>query len=70
MTQTIMAKRPNCDKIIEDENLWALNEIELKFEEQLMKVFSSEIENKSFHINYIISSKFIEMKFKDNEISN
>jgi hypothetical protein len=70
MTQTIMAKRPNCDKIIEDENLWALNEIELKFEEQLMKVFSFEIENKSFNVNYIISSKFIEMKFIDNEISN
>jgi hypothetical protein len=47
-----------------------LNENEFEFKEQLIKLLSSELENKSFLIYYIILSKFIEMKFKVNEISN
>jgi hypothetical protein len=47
-----------------------LNENEFEFKEQLINVLSSEVENKNFLIYYIILSKFIEMKFKDNEMSN
>jgi len=70
MTRIFIVKRPNCDKILETHICWALNENEFEFKEQLINVLSSEVENKSFYIYNIILSKFIEMKFKDNEISN
>jgi hypothetical protein len=70
MTRIVIDKRPNCAKILETHICCALNENEFEFKEQLINVLSSEVENKNFLIYYIILSNFIEMKFKDNEISN
>ncbi len=47
MTQRFPHKRPDCEKILERKNLWALNKYELQISDQLENMIASkERENK------------------------
>jgi hypothetical protein len=70
MTQNNTKDRPDCEKILEAINLWTINENEFEFEANLIEILKSEVKKENFYSHYIILSRYIEMKFKDNEILN
>ncbi len=59
MTQTIIAKRPNCNEILNEKHLWALAENEFDYENESVNSF-----DKNFYIYLILESKLKNFQFR------
>jgi hypothetical protein len=64
MTQELPHIRPNCQQILKDKHLWALNENEFEFENELSLILKSEENSERNFVYSILELKFIAMKNK------
>ncbi len=55
MTSPLTNKRPNCNEILANKKLWALNDNEFEFEKELKNVVFKE-KNRNFFIYSIIEA--------------
>jgi hypothetical protein len=60
MTEELPEKRPNCDEILIQKHLWALERYELNFENDLKHILNSKAENENNYIKDIIEIYLIE----------
>jgi Zyg-11 family protein len=69
MTSRYTDKRPNCEEILEDKDLWALDENDFDLENALGTSIESELKGKNFLIHHILESKLIAIKTRVNQKS-
>jgi hypothetical protein len=62
MSQRKFVKRLDCDEILKEKHLWALNEKEMVVDEKLKNILDSYNVEKLLSIEFIIKSK---LKFKN-----
>jgi hypothetical protein len=62
MTYRFPSLRPNCEAILKAKELWAVNENDFDFENQIKIVYDSELEDRKCLIHSILESKFIAIK--------
>jgi hypothetical protein len=64
MTQSSPDERPNCEEILKNRHLWALDENEFEFENEMNVILKSKENNEMNFVHLMLEFKFIAMKTK------